>query len=630
MPAIIGTGGQDNLVGTSGDDEFSGLGGDDYQFGLDGNDTFYWYTGHANPLDKVTILDSDGGDTIDGGSGTDRFVVSADSHYTLSGRNSDYGLAYFSLTANGDGSVRFAEMQDWSDYGTVPQSSGTATVAVTLRNVETLVYSAPAVLTDPGYYPRRYFANDQITVGNLSSTAMTGLLVFNLGAGDDMLDARAATNAIAALGGEGNDVLRGGAAADELQGGNGNDALYGGGGTNTLIGGSGDDAYYSDDRNDTIIESVGEGSDTIYTLAAYYISRANVEALAYLGSADFTGIGTSLGETITGGAGHDYLIGQGGDDILIGGAGPNAMQGGTGNDTYYVSDVGDTLIEAAGEGTDTVITSLTSYVLRDNFENLGSNGTGSFSGSGNSADNVLTGGSGTNALFGLDGNDLLVGAGAGNTLTGGRGNDTYVVSNNADQIVELAGEGVDLVRFSGTLFTLADNVENLVVTGGSDTRVTGNTLGNELTGGAARDNLSGGAGNDRLDGGANGDFLSGGAGDDILIGGLGGDELAGGSGADRLVFTFAGDKDLIHDFSRAEGDRIDVVQLLQSVGYTGSDPWTDGYFSISGIAAFGSSGAPATLVRFDPDGSAGAQGSIDLFVATGGQTVVAPGDFIIA
>lgn len=44
------------------------------------------------------------------------------------------------------------------------------------------------------------------------------------------------------------------------------------------------------------------------------------------------------------------------------------MAGGTGNDTYYV-DSADFVIEATGEGTDTVISSVT-YTLVNNVENL--------------------------------------------------------------------------------------------------------------------------------------------------------------------------------------------------------------------------------------------------------------------
>ena len=66
-------------------------------------------------------------------------------------------------------------------------------------------------------------------------------------------------------------------------------------------------------------------------------------------------------------------------------------------------------------------------------------------------------------------------------------------------------------------FTLAENVENLVITGTAASNGKGNALDNSLTGNAARNTLEGGDGNDILDGGAGADHLNGGAGDDSYI-----------------------------------------------------------------------------------------------------------------
>jgi len=59
------------------------------------------------------------------------------------------------------------------------------------------------------------------------------------------------------------------------------------------------------------------------------------------------------------------------------------------------------------------------------------------------------------------------------------------------------------------------------------------------------------------------DLINGTADDDILRGGLGSDQLTGGDGADRFVWR-AGDKgnDVIKDFNTADGDRIDLRELL--------------------------------------------------------------------
>src|SRR6185295_9534430 len=119
-------------------------------------------------------------------------------------------------------------------------------------------------------------------------------------------------------------------------------------------------------------------------------------------------------DQLFGGLGSDVLIAGGGNDWLYGGAGAaNELYGGAGNDTYVVEAVGDTLVESAGEGTDTVRTALSSFALPANVENLIFTGSGGFTGTGNALANVIVGGSGDDRLSG--------GAGAANELIGGAG-----------------------------------------------------------------------------------------------------------------------------------------------------------------------------------------------------------------
>ncbi|MGE8326460.1 retention module-containing protein [Pseudomonas urmiensis] len=86
-----------------------------------------------------------------------------------------------------------------------------------------------------------------------------------------------------------------------------------------------------------------------------------------------------------------------------------------------------------------------------------------------------------------------------------------------------------------------------------------------IDGGKGNDILLGGTGNDTLLGGEGNDVLVGGAGKDTLIGGKGNDILSGGAGADTFVWK-AGDlgNDVIKDFKPAEGDRLDLSDLLQA------------------------------------------------------------------
>jgi Ca2+-binding RTX toxin-like protein len=117
--------------------------------------------------------------------------------------------------------------------------------------------------------------------------------------------------------------------------------------------------------------------------------------------------GVRAGATLAGGPGADRLIGTEGDDVLVGygsndrlygGAGADAMTGGFGDDRYYVDDVGDEVIEAAGQGIDRVHTYLSTYVLGVAVERLQFLGSGDFTGTGNGLGNWLIGSAGDDTL----------------------------------------------------------------------------------------------------------------------------------------------------------------------------------------------------------------------------------------
>ena len=222
---------------------------------------------------------------------------------------------------------------------------------------------------------------------------------------------------------------------------------------------------------------------------------------------DLTINGTADADLLQGGAGNDQLFGLGGDDALYGnagndfldgGTGADAMQGGIGNDTYVVDDIGDVIFENLYEGIDTVFSSV-SYTLPANVENLTLTGADPINGTGNALNNVLTGNTADNVLDGGAGTD---------TMIGGFGNDTYIVDNPGDVVVENANEGSDTAQSSVT-YTLAANVENLVLIGTGSIDGTGNTQGNVLTGNSANNTLDGGAGADTLLGGTGNGFCGG-------------------------------------------------------------------------------------------------------------------------
>ncbi|RZJ44965.1 MAG: hypothetical protein EON86_02345, partial [Brevundimonas sp.] len=343
-----------------------------------------------------------------------------------------------------------------------------------------------------------------------------------------------AVNVILASGGIGNDVVLGGAANDVLVGGDGSDRLSGGAGSNVIDGGAGGDLVEYLNATQGVRVDLNEGTvaNNGHGLGDTLISIEHLTGGAF----NDILVGNAAGNILTGGLGADVLIGLDGDDVLDGGAGAaNTIQGGRGDDRYVVSAAGDTLLELAGEGSDTVQTTLSVYRLRDNFEALAFIGAGTFTGLGNALDNTISGGAGGDTLIGYEGDDILVGgAGAANTLIGGLGDDVYVSDAIGDSLIELAGEGYDTVSTALTTYTLRDNFDALRFVQAQgvvlDVVGTGNSQNNTLDGNRGADLLAGLAGNDTLNG-----F----DGDDTLRGGAGADQLDGGAGSDTVDYSLA-------------------------------------------------------------------------------------------
>lgn len=228
-------------------------------------------------------------------------------------------------------------------------------------------------------------------------------------------------------------------------------------------------------------------------------------------------VGSSRNDALVGGAGADRLSGLAGNDNLDGRLGADILIGGTGNDTYYVDNTGDQVIEDTAAGIDTVVAAL-SYVLTANVEKLTLSGSLAMNATGNNLQNTLTGNAANNILDGGTGADVMA---------GGSGNDIYYVDHTSDRVTELSAAGTDTV-LAAVSYVLSRHVENLTLDSMAAIDATGNTEHNTLTGNAGNNTLKGLAGNDTL---------LGGNGDDLLYGGLGNDILNGGAGLDVLVFN---------------------------------------------------------------------------------------------
>jgi len=116
-------------------------------------------------------------------------------------------------------------------------------------------------------------------------------------------------------------------------------------------------------------------------------------------------------DRIDGLAGNDSLLGMSGNDTLTGGAGADTLIGGDGNDLFIISDTFDRIIETAGGGADTIITSV-SISLPENVEALRI--------ASDVAGITITGGAG---------NDMLMGNGLANNFNGGAGDDVILAGS---------------------------------------------------------------------------------------------------------------------------------------------------------------------------------------------------------
>lgn len=308
------------------------------------------------------------------------------------------------------------------------------------------------------------------------------------------------------IGTAGHDVLTGGRGDDTLIGYSGNDVLDGGSGVDMLVGGAGNDVYLVGEAGDAVVELPNEGFDTVISEITAML-QPNVEALVLTGMSAINGSGNSLMNSLTG---------NGADNVLDGGAGADVMLGLDGHDAYIVDHIGDIVVEFAGQGNDTVMSSVT-YTLGTSLEYLTLTGNAAINGTGNALDN------------------WLVGNGAANTLVGGAGNDTYVVGNG-DTVSEKANEGIDTV-YSSVSWTLGAHAEHLTLIGSSAINGTGNGLANTLIGNSA-DNV-----------------LSAGGGHDILRGGVGHDTIYGGNGNDTYLFGRGDGQDVVQD-SAGPADKI--------------------------------------------------------------------------
>ena len=182
-----------------------------------------------------------------------------------------------------------------------------------------------------------------------------------------------------------------------------------GGGSHSLFGDLGDDRFnFLAGANSELLHG-GDGNDL------------------------FVGYGRSIGGAIYGDAGNDRFY----DFGNVGGRSVT-LYGGLGNDIYRVSSAsGPTIVENAGEGTDTVqIAAGIDYTLGANLENLTVVGS-----TANIRPQLLTGNGLTNRITGGINNEIIHGGGGADVLSGGGGEDVIYGEDGNDRIS--GGLGLD-------------------------------------------------------------------------------------------------------------------------------------------------------------------------------------------
>jgi Ca2+-binding RTX toxin-like protein len=435
-------------------------------------------------------------------------------------------------------------------------------------------------------------AADTITLGvaggfiTVNGTATTleatpaAEVVVNAGGGNDTVDASAlgTTNYNNATinGGEGDDLLTGGARNDLINGEVGEDRVVGFKGNDVLQGGDGADVLVWNNGDASDRDEGGNGVDEVEvngspTVGDQFNAKPEAEKPGFV----FFERSNLVKFSIESQAERLTVNGLGGEDQFIPDPAVPAGLAGLTAITLNGGSAGDRL--AGGDGADQI--------------------------NGGSGTDELFGGEGADQINGGDENDEIKGEGGDDRIVGGTGSDSLSAEAGDDAIVWNNGDGSDPVNEGGAGF---DRVEvngspaagdltqfdanateasfvrtNLVafsleIAGDNEVLAFNGLGGNDAfkvhdEGSAMTVAADGGAGNDELTGADEVDSFFGGSGNDLLTGGAGSDLLDGQEGEDRMLAR-DGVSDLVRggigndsaQTDRITVDGVDGVETLEA------------------------------------------------------------------
>ena len=281
--------------------------------------------------------------------------------------------------------------------------------------------------------------------------------------------------------------------------------------------------------------------------------------------------------------------GDGVDDLIIGASGADPNGTNDAGESYVV--FGGSSVGSSGTIELSSLNGTNGFVINgiNEFDNSGFSVSNAGDVNGDGVDDLITGTPFADPNGSFSGESYVV---FGGSSVGSSGTIELSSLNGTNGFVI---NGIDPFDSSGFSVSNAgdvngDGVDDLII-GAEYADPNGSYSGESYVVFGVRDNVL-----NEIEGTAARDVLTGDSTDDMITGFQGRDILTGGDGDDQFVYTSIRDAgDIITDFT-VGSDTIVLTELLDSLGYTGTDAVGDGFVS------FGASGSDA-VVQIDRDGT---------------------------